>query len=167
MCLSTAINKAQIASHGINSRFFEVKEFMELYPKAIVEVCGVSIHGTFTDEELKEIRESFHLSVCVGLYDRYVLQMTIAFKMSPDQKAVTDFKVPEFRLYEVEQINVTPIAGDPKGQANINYTNFQPVFDYAKFKTLKANKGDFSSIEITLRKDAPVKNFDRAWKSEK
>jgi hypothetical protein len=80
---------------------------------------------------------------------------------------VTDFKVPEFRLYEVEQINVTPIAGDPKGQANINYTNFQPVFDYAKFKTLKANKGDFSSIEITLRKDAPVKNFDRAWKSEK
>jgi hypothetical protein len=93
-----------------------------------------------------------------------VLQMSIQFKMSPDQKTVTSFKEPDFRLQEVERCTVTPLAGHPSGQAHIEYAKFQPQFDYATFKTLKAHQEDFSAIGITLKKDAPVENFDRAWK---
>jgi hypothetical protein len=143
-----------------------VKKFLELYPEAIVKTCyPASVEYDAQTE--KDVKETFYLCATVGLYSRYVLTMGVRFKMSPDQKAVASFKEPGFHMEEVESIKVTPIAGYPSGQAHIQFTTFLAEFGYGKFKTLKAHKGDFSAIGVTVRKDAPIENFDRVWKPEK
>ncbi len=143
-----------------------VKEFLDLYPKARVET-GYPVSVKYTAETEKDVRETFYLFATVGLYSRYVLSMDIGFKMSPDQKTVTSFKEPGFRMQEVESVKITPIANYPSGKANIQFTTFLAQFEYSKFKTLKAHKGDFSVLGIGVRMDAPIENFDRVWKPEK
>ncbi len=143
-----------------------VKEFLALYPDATVKTCyPASVE--YTAETEKDVNETFYLCVTVGLHNRYVLTMGIRFKMSADQKTVTSFKEPYFHMQEVKSITVTPIAGLPGGQAHIDFTSFLAEFEYDKFKILKAHKGDLSTIGVTVRKDAPVKNFDREWKPAK
>ena len=153
---------AAIASRSIPY----VKEFLELYPDAKVETCfPASVIST--PETEKDVRETFYLCATVDLYSRYTLTMGIRFKMSPDQKTVTSFKEPGFHMQEAESVKITPIASYPSGQAHIQFTTFLAEFEYDKFKTLKAHKGDFSAIGVAVRKDAPIENFDRVWKPKK
>ena len=120
-----------------------------------------------TPETEKDVSETLYLCATVGLYGRYTLTMGIRFKMSPDQKTITSFKEPGFHMQEVESVKITPVAGYPAGQAHIQFTTFLAEFEHDKFKTLKAHKGDFSTIGVTVRKDTPIENFDRVWKPEK
>ena len=137
-----------------------LKEFQQLFPAATVHM-GFPASVIFTKENEHEVMQQFYIGAHVGLYSRYELTMTVVFKMTPDQKRITSFEEPCFRVQEVG-----PITVSPNDQAHISYGRADD-FDYAKFKLLKAHGGDFASIGLKLTKDSPVPNFEREWKPER
>ncbi|CAN5577395.1 hypothetical protein BH09VER1_BH09VER1_31930 [soil metagenome] len=152
--------KAVVAEASRAIPYFD--EFRKIYPQATIRAF-LPISIVSTPETEKEVMERLYVCAIVGLYDRYVLTMYVTFKMSPDQKTVTSFVEPQFGLQEINRVGIKPIDGLPGGQANIEYGPAYS-FDYTKFKIWLAHGEDFSSIGLTVRKDAPVDHFDRVWK---
>jgi hypothetical protein len=159
-----AEDEKAVAAEAVRSiPYFE--QFLALYPQATVRIAFPA-SVKYTPETEQDVMERFYISASVSLYARYVLAMSVWFKMSPDQKTVTKFSSPQFHMREVRSVTVTPVADVPGGQAHIEYTTVHAEFDYEKFKTLKARNGDFSVIGVAVVTDRPVANFEREWTSD-
>ena len=96
--------------------------------------------------------------ICMaGLYGRYVLRMDVEVTFDSSRTKVISYGEPIFCLVEV--IGISPLPDDRVAITSTSIKEFGEEF----WKTIVEHGGDFSSVGIELRKDAPVPGFEEHW----
>jgi hypothetical protein len=95
-----------------------------------------------------------------GLYGRYILQMQVVVTFSSSGRKVKSFGEPKCYLTEVKDVTI-----QEDGRVAYNAGATQVQFGPQEWKTLVENRGDLSSLGVTIVKDQPIPDFDKCWRS--
>ena len=92
------------------------------------------------------------------LHKRYILTMQMPITINGNGTKITKHEDSHFFLTEIRQVN----GGN--GSSWTLDTKSVAEFGMDKWKTLVKQNGDFGALGIDIKRDAPVKGFDRYWK---
>lgn len=145
-CSSSEYNRAMGSAR---TQIPEIQQFHELFPDATSFISySTGENGTPTWNSK------------AGLYGRYVLQMQVKIHFSPDRTKVLDYQESTFYLTDVEGLQPGRLEG-VVGAKDDTHRSFGPE-QWAK--VVKA-KGDLSKVFPGIKKENPLKAFERTLKS--
>jgi hypothetical protein len=123
-----------------------LKEFHTLYPESKHFISNIA--RTSPPPKWNSI---------AGLYGRYVVHIQVPIAVHRKELKITIVGEPLFELREVASIVRTS-----DGRRDASYGENRTL-SMQQWATLVANKGDWSSLGISLRKDAPLADFGDYW----
>lgn len=132
-----------------------VQEFRQLYPEATMEFA----YPVWKSGMDKDALETRHLRVSIGLYRRFILTMSVPFKLTANREGIASFEEPSF---EVEEI--TEITGSENERSFITRVTLKKPFAEKEFKVLQEHAGDLTALGFDLSRDKALPYFERAWK---
>lgn len=152
----------------------ELKEFESLFPNYLCEFTYENPVKLKPDSigyfNLEDPNTSVKWSLIAGLYKRYlfIMETDIVYgKIEPETGKILlpgSHEEPTFILYEVSGSVSVPFALFHPRCPQVSYHSIK-VFDSNDWKHLVEAKGDFSALGIQLNRNAPILNFELAFRN--
>jgi len=155
----------------------ELREFERLFPKYLCELdCTesnfvIEPNGTGANIAYLEPNSPVRWLLSAGLYKHYVLVMEIDIviaKVDPETREVISpgsHDEPTFSLWEISSVSA-PLVLFEKRHAWTSRKRIK-TFGLNEWRRLVEAQGDFAVLEIQLKQNAPVADFELAFRNNR
>lgn len=150
----------------------ELREFERLFPDYLYNFYVDKSVDTFDFASDYADPNSFvGWELIAGLYNRYVFVMSVDIvfaRIDPVTKKVLfpgSHKEPEFSLWQVDSVSV-PLVFFGRRYALTSRHSIK-ILSNEEWKRLVEARGDFSALGIQLEQNAPVRNFEFAYRNNR